>query len=452
MFSSSTCAALRRAVALLILSALSACGGGGGATDSAGGGSIPADGSAAPQITSFTSAVAVTDPGRAVSLSWVVTGASKLTMQPGSIDVTGRSSWPVIPDSSTTYTLTAENGALKTTKSLLLRTFDWTEVRNTLDAYLAAQSLRGIVGYSVVIFDQDGTLFEQAGGNQSEGSVNEIASATKLPSAAAILTLVDEGKLDLDAPISTYLAANASFTLPADKAAITMRMLLSHTSGLPGFNDQQPACLNVEVLISLESCAQSVANATLIDPPGTAFNYSASDYQLAGYIATLISGQRWQDFFAARIGDPVGMPTFSYGNGSNPRIAGGAKTDVADYAAFLRMLHNGGVVGGKRVLSEKMIAAVTTDEIRKLPVRYSPFSAARAAYYPAYGLGVFGTAASLIAPSPGPEYIDPGLFGTVPWFDQGLGYGAVLLTTTTLDNGLNLGDALRADIIRQYLP
>ena len=449
--------AARRRGLLLLLTAcvLTACGGGPGGEASA----EPAAGVAtrdtvatAPQITSFTPAVPVTAAGRTVLLSWAVQGASKLLMQPGAIDVTGRSSWPVRPEDSTTYTLIAENGGLKTEKSLLLRTFDWSEVRKTLDDYVAVESTRGIVGYSLQIFDRDGVLFTQSGGNQSDGSTSEIASATKLPSAAAILTLVDSGQLDLDAPISTYLAKNPAFTLPADKSAITMRMLLSHTSGLPGLNDQQPPCLNVEVVVTLESCAQSVANAALVTAPGAEFNYGAADYQLAGYIATLISGQRWQDFFAARIAGPVGMPTFSYGSGSNPRIAGSASSNVSDYAAFLRMIQNGGSVGGTRVLSPAMITAISTDEIKDKPVHYTPFSAARAPDYPVYGLGVFGTAASVIAPSPGPEFSDPGLFGTVPWIDEGLGYGAVLLTTTTLDNGLNLGDALRADIIRQYLP
>lgn len=443
-------AALRRGTLALFALTLAACGGSGGGS-AFDGVAVPADVGSQPQITRFAPAEPVTAAGRSMLLSWAVQGASTLTMQPGGIDVTGKTSWPVTPDATTTYTLVAANGAAKAEKTAQLRVFDWTETRKTLDDYLAVQSMRGIVGYSLIIFDREGTLFQQAGGNQNDGSVNEIASATKLPSAAAILTLVDEGKLDLDAPISTYLAANPAFSLPADKAAITMRMLLSHTSGLPGLQDMEPVCLNVAVLISLESCAQSVADSTLVTAPGSAFNYGAGDYQLAGYIATLLSGQSWQDFFAERIAGPVGMPTFTYGSGSNPRIAGSASTNVADYAAFLRMLHNDGMVGSKRVLSSAMVAAIKRDEIKGLPVRYSPFSAARAANYPGYGLGVFMTAASLIAPSPGPEFTDPGLFGTVPWFDEGLGYGAVLLTTTTLDNGLNLGDALRADIIRQYI-
>lgn len=444
-------AALRRGTLVLFALALAACGGGGSGGSAAAGSVVPADAGGAPQITSFAPATPVTAAGRSVTLNWAVQGASTLTLQPGGIDVTGKTGWTVVPEASTTYTLVATSGALKTEKTALLRVFDWSEVRKTLDDYLAVESMRGIVGYSLIIFDREGALFQQAGGNQTDGSVSEIASATKLPSAAAILTLVDEGKLDLDAPISSYLAANPSFSLPADKAGITMRMLLSHTSGLPGLNDMEPVCLNVEVLITLESCAQSVADSALVTAPGTAFNYGAGDYQLAGYIATLLSGQSWQDFFAERISLPVGMPTFTYGSGSNPRIAGSASTDVADYAAFLRMLQNDGMVGSKRVLSSAMIAALKRDEMKGLTVRYSPFSAARAPNYPGYGLGVFTTAASLIAPSPGPEFTDPGLFGTVPWIDDGLGYGAVLLTTTTLDNGLSLGDALRANIIRQYI-
>ncbi|GAC1624887.1 MAG: hypothetical protein NVS9B10_11320 [Nevskia sp.] len=327
--------------------------------------------------------------------------------------------------------------------------YDWTRTAQTLDGFVASTGTNTVTGYSFILFNKSGILYTRSGGNQTDATVSALASATKLPSVAAILTLVDAGLLDLDKPVQQYLAADPLFQWPADKAAITMRMLLAHTSGIVGLNDSQPNCLSQENTTTLRLCAQNIANTALTAAPGTSFNYGGADYQVAGYIATLLSGQRWQDFFAARIGTPLGMTVFTYGNGTNPRIAGGAFSNVADYALLLRMIQNGGVANGRPVLSPAMIKVLETDQIGGLPVRYTPFPADRAAKYPGYGLGVFVDAASLYPGSPGPEFSDPGLFGSIPWFDDGRGYGAVLLVTSTLATGLNIWDAVRPTILAQ---
>ena len=81
---------------------------------------------------------------------------------------------------------------------------------------------------------------------------------------------------------------------------------------------------------------------------------------------------------------------------------------------------------------------------------YTPFSAAAAPNYPGYGLSLFISAPSLYdAQSPGPEFSDPGLYGTTPWFDSGTGYGAVILIDQDTDTGLDIWNAVRPLILQQ---
>ena len=331
----------------------------------------------------------------------------------------------------------------------------WPALAAALDSFLsnASPAPSGKVdGYSFILFDKAGIAFERANGDQTLDSVLPLASGSKMPSAAAILSLADQGKLDIDAPIGLYLAGSP-VTWPADKAAITMRMLLAHTSGLPGLGDlTSPACLDLETGTTIEQCVQTIASTALVSAPGTEFNYGGADYQVAGYAATLISGETWQDFFAGALGQPLGLTTFTYGDAAtvtNPRIAGGASSNAADYVKILQMLQAHGRYGGRQVLSAAVVAALEIDEIAGLPVAYTPFPAGQAANYPGYGFGLWTSAASLYPGSPGPEYSDPGLFGSVPWIDNGLGYGAVLLIDQDVATGLDIWNTVRPIIIQQ---
>ena len=333
--------------------------------------------------------------------------------------------------------------------------FDWTTLGMTLDSYVSTASSPPsgqVAGYSFVLYNPSGILYTRAGGNQSLSSVEPLASATKMPTVAAIMTLVDSGKLSLDVPVSVYLAGSG-VTWPLDKLGITMRMLLAHTSGLPGLLDStSPTCVYQETSTTLESCVQTIANTALLYTPGTTFDYGEADFQVAGYIATLLSGENWQTFFNNAIATPLGLSTFTYGPATlvtNPLLAGGAFSDVGDYATILQMLQNGGQHNGKQVLSASSVTTMETNQIAGLTVAYTPFPAAVASEYPGYGLGLWIESSVLYPGSQGPEFSDPGLYGTCPWIDNGLGYGAVLLINQDVPTGLSMWNAARTQIIKQ---
>ena len=315
-----------------------------------------------------------------------------------------------------------------------------------LDGFLSADGDdKGKVrGYSFSVFDGSRTLLNCSGGNQIADTVLPIASASKLPSAAAIMTLVDSGQLLLDVPVSQYLAGSG-VNWPADKLDITLRMLLAHTSGLPGLgpDDAQAACLDQIAGITMQECVNRIAALPLVTMPGRAFNYGGADYQVAGFIASRVAGQSWQDFFTTRIGMPLGLGVFDYGDParvSNPRVAGGAVSNVSDYRAILQMLLN----GGSGVLSAAAVRELESNHIAGTAVRYSP---TKAGSYPGYALGLFISAAFLHPGSDGPELSAPGLLGTIPWVDLDLGYGAVLLIDDNTDTGIAMWNAVRPLII-----
>ena len=132
------------------------------------------------------------------------------------------------------------------------------------------------------------------------GTNYRLASVTKQFTAAAILMLAKGGKLSLDDPIAKYLA------LPGYANAITVRQLLTHTSGLFDYEDLIPPgttrqLKDADVLEILKE-----DNPTYF-PPGTRYRYSNTGYAFLALIVERVSGQRFADFLRENIFKPAGM-------------------------------------------------------------------------------------------------------------------------------------------------
>ncbi len=130
-----------------------------------------------------------------------------------------------------------------------------------------------------------------------------LASMTKQFTAAAILTLAEEKKLSIDDPIRRWLPS-----LPAYADPITIRHLLTHTSGLIDYEDLIPAGTTAQisdagVLRLLE------AQSSTYFPPGAEYRYSNSGYVLLGLIVEAASGRRFADYLHEAIFAPLGMNT-----------------------------------------------------------------------------------------------------------------------------------------------
>ena len=161
--------------------------------------------------------------------------------------------------------------------------------------------------------------------NQDDNIAN-IASGTKVLESATVMTVVDEGKINLDAPISTYLP---EFT--GTKGRITVRQCLSHTSGL---NQVKLTGGSGDHII------QKLAGVELPAAPGTRFFYGATGLTVANCIAERVSGQSFEDLFQQRIAGPMGM--IHTKTGTNPledRVGRGNARGPLHHGARIRPLH-----------------------------------------------------------------------------------------------------------------
>ncbi len=128
----------------------------------------------------------------------------------------------------------------------------------------------------------------------------EIGSITKQFTAEALLMLVAEGKIDLEAPISTYLP-----DLPAAWQAIRVRHLLTHTSGLPDW--EGPGLLDFHREYTPAEFIQLIASHPLDFAPGDQWSYTNSAFPLLGLIIEKASGVSYEGFVRERIISPAVM-------------------------------------------------------------------------------------------------------------------------------------------------
>jgi CubicO group peptidase (beta-lactamase class C family) len=308
----------------------------------------------------------------------------------------------------------------------------WHELDEALRAFVPAR----LPGLGFLLTRSGETLYAVALGNQTLDSVLPIASSTKMPSGTVILSLVDEGRIDLDEPVATCLAG--SLRWPRDKSAITMRMLFNHTSGLV----PDPPCLSQQGL-TLAECAQQVADQPLEFAPGTAFAYGGGSMQLAGYVAEVVTGKDWNALFAERVAGPLSLGRFSYGDALNPRLAGGASSDLGDYNRIQQMVLADGRFAGRQILSRAAIELWRTDQVAGVPKLRSPGDDR----LPGYSFGWWISSPALHPGSRGPELSDQGAFGCTPWIDFDLGYAATLLIRDRTQTGTEIWDAVRPIII-----
>lgn len=263
-----------------------------------------------------------------------------------------------------------------------------------------------------------GLLHQSLHGGLARDEVLPIASASKWLAVATILTLVDEGLLDLDVPVGRYVREFER----DDKRAVTLRGCLANTSGLPAtLGDRMRGW-------DMAEFAAAASRVAVRDQPGTAFLYGGVGFQVAAVAAERVTGKTWHQLFDERIARPLGMTSTRFGTlqpvggeaGSTPLpwVAGGAVATLEDYAQFVRMLLDQGKAGGRQLLSAAAVAAMLRDQVAPaVEVRPVGFEARNVRY----GLGTW------LLPLAGDatRATDPGAFGFTPWIDLDLGIGGV---------------------------
>lgn len=215
-----------------------------------------------------------------------------------------------------------------------------------------------------------------------------IGSISKSFTALGIAQLVDQHHVDLDTPIVRYIP-ELRLGDPHATQTITLRQLLSHTSGLPA-DDQWPR----QVPPTRDGIIGEFAGMPITAQPGTRFQYCSRCVVLAAYVLERVTGQSWEAYTRKHIFEPLGMTTASFGLGGLEEApdraqpyrheavsgevpvpwgrlqylqplapAGGVNANIDEMARYALLQLGDGTMSGHQVLSARMMAESHRPEI-----------------------------------------------------------------------------------------
>ncbi len=351
-------------------------------------------------------------------------------------------------------------------------------IDSVIGQYVSNHWLNG----AVAIVYRNGKLayYKEIGYNDAERKqvmtthrIFRIASQTKAITSAAIMMLVEEGRLLPDDEVAKFIPefnkqkvlqtfhdADSSFTTVPANRNITIRDLLSHTSGIGYAQIGSPVANAIYAKagvpagittqpITLGEKMKLLGSLPLFHQPGEKWTYGLNT-DLLGYIVEIVSGMPLDTFFITRIFAPLGMtdtyfylPGQKYGrlaelyssdstgraikmadhltlNGDLPRnfpnsrgtyFSGGAglSSTAHDYAAFMQMLLNQGTYNGKRLLSASSVRMMTSSQIGALGLSHGN----------KFGLGfeIITPESSAFTPESAGSFGWGGMFGSSYWID-----------------------------------
>ncbi len=273
-----------------------------------------------------------------------------------------------------------------------------------------------LAGAVMLVADKDKTLALEAAGYSdvaaktplTTDAVFWIASQSKPVTGAALMILVDEGKVKLDDPAGKYLPEFNDIWVAAEKEKdrvvlkrptrpVTVRDLMNHTSGLPFASAAEQPTLDG---LSLRVAVKTYAMTPLLTEPGAKYAYSNAGINAGARVVEVVGKMPFEEFLDTRLFAPLGMkdttfwPTAAqvkrlakaYKPGKDksgleemkigqlqyplsersrryPMPAGGLFSTAEDVSRFCRMVLNGGTLDGTRVLSEEAVKEMTRQTV-----------------------------------------------------------------------------------------
>jgi len=275
----------------------------------------------------------------------------------------------------------------------------------------------------VMVYKDGKVVYKKEMGDFDAKTQAPIASCSKWLTAALVMTFVDEGKLKLDDRIDKFIPFFDNYM----KGYITIRNCLSHTTGVEADKPGLVGFLGRKKYETLEEEVNSFASKRqIISNPGKDFAYSMVGMNTAGRAVEIVSKKTFNKMMLDRVLKPCGMRATNFDADNAPNPSGGALSTATDYLNFLVMILNKGMINNKRVLSEKAIEEMETDQMKGLPVRYTP----KIAEGYDYGLGEWiqekdDAGKSTVVSS-------PGLFGTWPYVDRKNNYAAIIFVKSLI--------------------
>eukprot|EP00039_Didymoeca_costata_P027200 m.17735 g.17735 ORF g.17735 m.17735 type:complete len:445 (+) comp6095_c0_seq1:156-1490(+) len=276
------------------------------------------------------------------------------------------------------------------------------------------------------------------------------ASSIKWVSAAVILKVVEDGKMNLSDNPQKFLSWWTND--PNDeRSKVTLTELLAFKSGFNGdaVGLNAPACVSNETM-TLENCVKELYENNFAYTPGTTYYYGPVHLQIAGAMAEKAVGKLWVDVAQDYLFSPLQMENVKFTSATNPRVAGGAQWSAAAAQKFAEAML------AMNVTLPNTYQAMVTDETPSI-VANSP------AVNWHYGLGVWRICTNLQSWVPSCEPVRKlgsiGLFGFYVWIDLDLQYYAVLSTqklaqgsTISATLGYQLFDIIDNALMYRNLP
>jgi CubicO group peptidase (beta-lactamase class C family) len=306
-----------------------------------------------------------------------------------------------------------------------------------------------------------------------KNGIFRIASQTKAITTVAAMMLWEEGKFSIDDPVSKFIPSFANqtvlskfqqkdttFTTVPAKRPITIRDLLTHTSGLgyPAIGTTEAKAIYAKNKISggvgekspsLSDAMTRLGTLPLLFQPGEQWMYGLNT-DLLGYLVEVWSGMTLEDFFSKRIFQPLGMKDthFNLPSEKASRLVnffqegadgikkqdkvlggldmnfplqkhtyfsggGGLSSTIYDYAVFLQMLLNGGEYNGTRFLAHNTVRLMTMNQIGDLFVNLGTPTENKFGF----GFSIITEEGSRLSPSQAGTYAWGGAFSTSYWVD-----------------------------------
>ena len=361
-------------------------------------------------------------------------------------------------------------------------------MKTKLDSLLAAGIENAAApGVVATVVNRDEVLWEGASGERALGSgvamttdsVGAIFSMTKAVTGVAAMQLVEQGKIDLDAPageICPWLHevqvlegfdADGEPVLRAPRSVVTLRQLLTHTSGFTYemWNANQAQWQEKTGALSLFSLENKSLQTPLAFDPGTQWEYG-SGIDWTGKIVEAVSGLTLGEYFAKHITGPLGMSDTAFAHSpsmleracamharlpdgslqpmempapENPEFemgGGGLHGTMIDYGRFIRMMLNDGELDGVRILKADTVTEMCKNHIGELRVKnlktVSPLFSNDAEFFPgepkSWGLTFQRNETAAATGRPAGTLMWAGLANSFFWIDRTNGIGGAYLS------------------------
>jgi len=362
------------------------------------------------------------------------------------------------------------------------------QLRPKLQEYVDKNVVAGVV---VAVGTHEGlTSIEVAGSQNREqklpmrpNAMFRIASMTKPITALAIMLLVDDGKLAVEDPVEKYLPEfkgqmilsgrdkEGTVTLKKPSRPITVRDLLTHTSGLPGGFPEGISDLYFRRQLTLGEAVAISSQRPLEFEPGTKWAYCNAGIDTLGHIVEVVSETSFEEFLAHRVFAPLGMVDTTFypddeqlsrlaglyevkegqlrnvgyqllgptRTARHPIPAGGLYSTAEDLARLYQMMLLRGAIGELRIVSEKSVTEMTRNHTGDMAAGFTPNVGM------GFGWQVTREPQGVHAMLSSGTYGHGGAFGTQGWIDPGKDLFIILLIQRS---GLVNGDAsdIRRDV------